>query len=243
MKMKIIYRIHYGWGKFVHLTAAAVIVLVSNYAPATLAAVPTIFMQSATINGASDALALTRIPVQDAAGKITYKNIIMAFDVDDQGKLSLRPSSFKITTSPTLLVGQFKQGVYQGSVHASYYPYEVVLYDVGSPGVLTGGRTAGSIHSRPVSGAHEFNAAWVCGSIKGHPNEAALKAAGITSSSLCWGSVQVTNNDSRIDTYPGWKSGDIIGAVQTGNSLSIYNFGDDNVENAALVFTLCPTCQ
>jgi|GEM_PF-6876441 len=242
MKTKTIYRKHCSWRQFGHLTAAAVIVLVSGYAPAILAAVPTIYMQSATINGASDALALTRVPVQDAAGKIAYKNIVMAFDVDDQGKLSLRPGSFKITASPALLVGQFKPGVYQGSVWDPT-DHDTVLYDVGSPGVLTGGRTAGSINSRPTRSTDQFNAAWVCGPIKGHPNEAALKAAGITSSNLCWGSVQITNSSNSYDTYPGWKSGDIIGVVQTGNSLSIHNFGDDNVENAALVFTLCPTCQ
>ncbi|MGH8499436.1 MAG: hypothetical protein ACRERV_11615 [Methylococcales bacterium] len=251
-KMKAIFPKQARWGRLGRLIAAAVSCLVAAYAPATLAANPTIFMQSATLNGASDSLTVTRIPVQDAAGNITYKNVAMKFNVDAQGRLSLRPGSFTITAAPNLLVGQFKPGVYQGSEHGynndthcnAASEGDSVKYDVGSPGVLPGGRAAASMNSRPAYCADGFNAAWFCGPIAGHPNEAALRSAGITSTSLCWGSVQVTNNDkSNYDTYPGWQTGDIIGAVQIGNQISIHNFGNDNIENGVLVFTLCPTCR
>lgn len=207
------------------------------------AAEPKVLMESAVMQGAGDTVKITRIPVLDSTGIIRYRDVAMQFDVSDAGQLSLRPRSFKITASPTLQVGQFKPGVYHGSAEGICYPQPTVLYDVGSPGVLPGGRTGASINSRPTCGTDEFNAAWVCGPIKGHPNQAALTAAGITSSTLCWGTVQITNSDTQYTTYPGWRSGDIIGVAQTGNSIAVHNFGSDNIENTALAFSLCPTCK
>jgi hypothetical protein len=50
MKTKAIYRKHYSWGKLGHLTAVAIVGLVSGYAPAILAADPAIFGEEQPIN-------------------------------------------------------------------------------------------------------------------------------------------------------------------------------------------------
>jgi hypothetical protein len=42
------------------------------HVPSSLAGTPTIYMQSATLSGASNIVTIGRVPVQDAAGKITY---------------------------------------------------------------------------------------------------------------------------------------------------------------------------
>jgi hypothetical protein len=216
--------------------------VISIYSPSTLAVDPKIFLESSVIKGAGGIVKIRRVPVQDSAGAIKYLDISLSFDVNDAGEISLSPGSPQITPSPKLKVGEFKQGVYTGSL-------EGVLYDVGSPGIGPGGRAAGSINSRPrllgssTCRTDRLSVSWVTGPIQGHPNEAALTAAGITSTTLSWGAVSVMDdNCSDVNDYPGWENGNIIGAIQTGNQLSIHNFGNDNAEDSVLVFTLCPTC-
>ena len=114
MKTKAIYRKHYCLGKLGHLATAVAISLVSGYAPETLSATPAIFMQSATINGAADAVTLTRVPVRKADGAIIYKDISLFFDVDSLGNVTLPPALVQITPSPAINVGAFKPGTYNG---------------------------------------------------------------------------------------------------------------------------------
>jgi hypothetical protein len=210
--------------------------VISIYSPSTLAVDPKIFLESSVIKGAGGIVEIRRVPVQDSVGAIKYLDISLSFDVNNSGEISLSPGSPQITPSPKLKVGEFKQGVYVGTIKS-------VLYDVGSPGVAPGGRAAGSINFRSGTGvgSTEFchlNISWITGPIQGHPNEAALTAAGITSTALSWGTAGVVEKRC----YPGWESGNIVGAIQTGDQLSIHNFGKDNVEDSVLVFTLCPTC-
>ena len=111
---------HYSLGKLGHLTAAAVIGLISGYAPETIAATPTIYLQSATINSAADAVTLNRVPVMNAAGTILYKDISMFFTVDTLGNVTLPPALVRITPSPTINVGAFKPGTYNVIIHIPY---------------------------------------------------------------------------------------------------------------------------
>jgi hypothetical protein len=237
MKTKAIYRKHYSWGKLGYLIAAAVIGLISGYAPETLAATPTIFMQSATINGAADAVTLTRVPVQNAAGTIIYKDISMFFDVDSLGNVTLPPALVKITPSPTINVGAFKPGTYNGySINGCTNDH---TFKVGSPGVGSGGRISGSIQ-RIEFGCGIFNASWTSGPIAGHPLEVQLKAAGITSTAYNWGIMGTADLSTQ---QSGWIAGDIVGVVQTGNQLSLVNFKNKNIAKTSLTFTLCPTAN
>jgi hypothetical protein len=227
------------WGK--PLTAAAVIGFVSCYGPAALAATPTIFMESAAISGAGDALKLARVPVQKADGTVIYKDISMLFDVDNSGNVTLQPAFVRITASPTLVVGAFKPGTYNGYV--AYYtgnPLRDTTFKVGSPGVGSGGRISGSIQRITVYQNDGFNASWTSGAITGHPQQAKLNAAGITSTAYNWG---VMGTAGPFTISSGWKAGDIIGVIQNGNQLSIVNFGIDKNADTNLTFTLCPTAN
>lgn len=221
-----------------YLIVTILVGVISIYSPSTLAVDPKIFLESSVIKGAGGIVKIIRVPVQDSAGAIKYLDISLSFDVDNAGNLSLSPGSPQITPSPNLKVGEFKQGVYVGSIRR-------VLYDVGSPGIGTGGRAAGSLNTRggtePCGKDGRLDASWVTGPITGHPNEAALTAAGITSTAFSWGTVAVRDSGCANIRYPGWENGNIIGVIQTGNQLSIHNFGKDNVEDSVLVFTLCPT--
>jgi hypothetical protein len=212
---------------------------ISIYSLSALAVDPRIFLESSVIKGAGGIVKIRRVPIQDSTGAIKYRDISLSFDVNNAGEISLSPGSPQITPSPRLKVGEFKQGVYVGSLAG-------ILYDVGSPGVGPGGRAAGSINSRPrpPGGCRgdRLSVSWVTGPIQGHPNEAALTAAGITSTALSWETAAVMDDNCSDVDYPGWENGNIIGAIQTGDQLSVHNFGNDNVEDGVLVFTLCPTC-
>jgi hypothetical protein len=240
MKTKVI---RYSWrGNFGHFTTATVAILVSGYAQATLAGDPALFMQSATIKGAANALTLRRVPAQDADGKITYKDISMRFDVDAFGNVTLNTDSVKITPSPTLKVGEFKQGTYNG-----YHACDILspprcdaTFKVGSPGVGSGGRISGSIQRISGRDDDEFSASWTSGPIAGHPHEAKLNEAGITSTAYNWGVMGTAGSHTQNS---GWKAGDIIGAVQAGGNLTLVNFANDNKADSTLAFTLCPTAD
>jgi hypothetical protein len=198
-------------------------------------------MQSATINGAADALTLTRVPVRKADGNIVYKDISMFFSVDSFGNITLPPASVQITSSPTINVGAFKPGTYNGYDVGNFCGGNLNNdFTVGSPGVGSGGRISGSIQRITCSSSNVFNASWTSGPITGHPHQAKLNAAGITSTAFNWG-VMGTAGPTTVGS--GWKAGDIIGAVQTGNQLTLQNYGVDNKADAALVFTLCPTAN
>ena len=153
---------HYSFGKLGQLTAAAVIGLISGYAPETLAATPTIYMQSATINSAADAVTLTRVPVMNAAGAILYKDISMFFNVDTLGNVTLPPALVRIIPSPTINVGAFKPGTYNG--------YSVgwgTVFKVGSPGVGSGGRISGSIQRVPSAQLQILAERWRASNLRG----------------------------------------------------------------------------
>jgi hypothetical protein len=236
MKTKVI---RHSWrGNSGHFTMAAVAILVSGYAQATLAGDPALFMQSATIKGAANALTLRRVPVQDADGKITYKDISMRFDVDAFGNVTLNTDSVKITPSPTLKVGEFKQRTYNG--YSACLGCGSTTFNVGSPGVGNGGRISGSIQRVTTREDDVFSASWTSGPIAGHPHEAKLNEAGITSTAYNWGVMGTAGSHTQNS---GWKAGDIIGAVQAGSNLTLVNFGNDNKADSTLAFTLCPTAD
>jgi hypothetical protein len=229
---------HYSLGKLGHLTAAAVIGLISGYAPETIAATPTIYLQSATINSAADAVTLNRVPVMNAAGTILYKDISMFFTVDTLGNVTLPPALVRIIPSPTINVGAFKPGTYNG--FNSPCNTSGTFFKVGSPGVGTGGRISGSIQRVTTYAQDTFNANWTSGPIAGHPDQAKLTAAKITSTAFNWG---VVGSVGQCTQQLLWKAGDIIGVVQNGNQLSVVNYGTDNISDRSLTFTLCPTAN
>jgi hypothetical protein len=242
MKTKALHGRHHRRDSFSFLIAATAVGLVSAYAPASLGVEPAIFMQSATISGAGNALTLGRVPVKDANGKITYKDISMLFTVDNAGNVTLDPQSVSITSSPPLNAGTFKPGHYRGYKACNEADCKGD-FTVGTGGG-NGGRISGSIQRINIfqgAGSADisdvFNASWTSGPINGHPDEAKLKAAGITSTAYSWG---VMGTAGAFTKGSGWRAGDIIGAIQTGNQLTLVNFGDDNKSDASLTFDLCP---
>lgn len=206
-----------------------------NAACLTADAAPAVFLQSAAVSGASNVLTLTRVPVQDATGKITYKNVAMSFNVDAAGKLTLNTASVSIVASPTLAVGAYKPGTYNGYNLLTYTNSHYFI--AGSPGVGADGRISGSIQRITDDSRDTFNAGWTSGPVTGHPLEALLTQAGVPNG-YSWGIMGTAGN---YTTGSGWNPGDIIGVIQTGNQLSMWNFGKGKIPLTSLTFTLCPT--
>lgn len=192
---------------------------------------PRAFFQWGTPSGLDNKLNVSRVPVADAAGNIRYYDVALAFTVDGAGKLTLNSTASKVTASPSLTVGSFRPGIYLGGSFTCEHV-------VGTPGVAGGGRITGSIAESNCSVT--FNASWVSGPIVGHPNEAALRAAGITFQGYAWG-VLGEVGDNWLEQ--GWEPGDLVGVVQSGQQLIVHNFGNDNKEDTSAVFTLCSRCD
>jgi hypothetical protein len=178
--------------------------------------------QWAVAHGVENRATFDRVPVVAGNGSTKYYDVLLAFNVDAGGKLTLNPTASRIALSPTVLVGAFKPGEYEN---------DGCRFVVGAPGLTADGRAIGSIGLDEFCG--EFNATWVSGPIAGHPNEAALRAAGISSTAFSWGVMGDETGRSN------WSSGDLIGVAQSGSNLTIVNFGSDARQDSTLVFRAC----
>lgn len=215
-------------GQAARFSATWAVVLLGTFWAAAVVAQPRAYFQWGTPNGLGNQLSLARVPVQDATGAIKYYDVVLAFNVDSAGRMTLNSAATEITASPTVDTGAFKPGLYSNSGDK---------YDVGAPGFLPGGRASGSLTSHPRS-APLLNVSWVSGPIAGHPNEAALRAAGMTFEGYSWG---IVGDVASCNGWcaAGWEAGQIVGVVQSGNQLMIRNFGNDSHEDRNAVFTLC----
>jgi hypothetical protein len=204
--------------------------------PAGAAAQAKAFLQDATSVVAQDnRVNLNRVPVRGSTGAYKYFDIALVFNVAPNGTVTLNAAATKITASPSLAVGGFKPGLYTSSVDGQWCDYQV-----GSPGAVGGARTAGSLSLADGWSRCILSLDWVTGPVAGHPDQARLQEAGITTNAYSWGIVGGVGADFGV---LGWEPGDIVGVVQTGNSLVVRNYGDDNRVDATANFTYCPTCE
>jgi len=198
------------------------------------AATPTAFFQSATITSAGNRIAVSRVPVQDEAGNITYKNVLLDFTVDAAGVLGLADTSPVITPAPTLITSAFKAGNYKDQSGNRY-----VLS--GPSAIPNSTRTAWSLSLVKSAQASQFTMTWATGPIKGHPNESSIVARKITSTAYSWGigGAQTVSNSN----FPFWQwNNNVIGASQVGNQLAFYLYrAGDNIVDESVSLTLCAT--
>ena len=221
----------FAYGKFA--LAAIVSVLASQ---AVLAVTPTMQSQSATLSGASNQVVITRVPITDQFGAVKYWDIQLQFTLDPlTGKPSVSTGFPTVVTSPSITVGNFKPGTYRDSLGRKY--------TVGGPNVAAGGRTSWSLAADPSASGLVVSVAWTTGPIAGHPNQASLNDRAITSTAFSWGTMGSSN-----DGYPSslpfyyWSVGSVVGASQTGNTLSLHLFRDLNaVEDSTATLIFCST--
>jgi hypothetical protein len=108
---------------------------------------------------------------------------------------------------------------------------------VSGPSVLAGGRTAWTVvWIDPPSTSCSFNASWATGAVIGHPNQTTLTNAGIsTSGQYSWG---IVGNRDSWELL--WTAGNVIGAAQSGDALTLHYFDSNTIVDSSWVFTRCP---
>ena len=220
----------FAYGKFV--LAATVSALASQ---AVLAVTPTMRSESATLSGASNQVVITRVPITDQFGAVKYWDIQLQFTLDPlTGKPSVSTGFPTVVTSPSITVGNFKPGTYRDSLGRKY--------TVGGPNVAAGGRTSWSLAAVPSASGFFASLAWTTGPVVGHPNQASLNARTITSTAFSWGTMGAHNDFFSNTPFYVWSNGNVVGASQTGNTLSLHLFSDLNaVEDSTTTLIFCST--
>lgn len=209
---------------FSHRLAVTALVVAASVGPA-LAQART-HMEAATYSGVANTMILSRVPVVDANGRLSYKDVTIPFAVSSTGVLTA--GAAKVTASPSLAVGFFVAGKYK---NGSAY------FHVSGPGVGPDGRTTWSIESADCP---DFNAAWTTGPVAGHPAEARLTKVGITYGGIAYGAGGGT--DYCYDTIF-WRRGTLIGAAGGPTGLTLYSYTKSYADAGApwqsLSFKLC----
>ena len=191
--------------------------------------------QYASLTGSGNTITLTRVPVTTSSGSVVYQDIVLQFDNDGNGNLSLTAGFPTISASPNLLVSSFQGGQYAG-------PTTVLngqaLITVNGPGVVSGGSTAWS-HSA-TSGANSCtypaSATWYVGSIDNNPMSARLAKAKITSTAWSYGiSGGGLPSSCGVGLSFLWGNGAIIGVSQVGNSITFASFTNNSFDQASPV--------
>ncbi len=215
------------------LCAASFVVLAFGTS-LTMAATPTSYFGSALITGTNNRISVTRVPVIDSAGTVTYKDVTINFVVNSTGGLSF--TSSPITPSPALITSGFKAGTYKDTRGNKYA--------VTGPSVIPGTtRTAWSLAFTTGPDAAQFSMSWVTGPIAGHPNQSSLTARSITTTAYSWGTVGVEQFKTSSFPFSYWGNyARVVGAAQAGNQLVFHLFSNiDNIEDDSVSLQFCPS--
>jgi hypothetical protein len=225
-------------------SAAVLIGLSTCAAGSALAATPTIYAQDATITGSGDVVTATRIPVQTSTGSILYYDVTTTFGVTSAGALSVLSTTISPSASP--IISNFQAGTYASP--AGSYTWTDLLSgpNVGSGGTTVWGFSA-SGGAYPAC-SYPYSATWYTGPISSNPLASRITAAGITSTDYSYG---VTGSlvegcagaAAYFNIYNGVPA--LIGASQTGDSLTIVGFTDTSGKDhstpvAEITYTLSP---
>jgi len=197
---------------------------------------PYSLFQYATLTGSGNMLTATSIPVVTSTGVTVYVNVNIQFNVDSNGVLTIASGYPQVVPMSPILASSFKAGSYIGP---STFASGNALITVNGPGVFTGGATEWSLSaSTGADGCtNPRTAVWYVGPLASNPLAGRLQAAGITSTAFSYGIGGGGNCGSN------WNVNTLIGASQTGNSLTLVSFTnnsgkDSNVPIDQITYTL-----
>jgi hypothetical protein len=202
-------------------------------------AVPYALFQQASLTGTTNAINATNIPVVTSTGAVVYLNAKIQFNADANGNLTIASGFPQISPSPTLLTSGFKAGTYVGPSTVAGGNAKIT---VSGPGVTDGGATMWSltVASGGSSSTYPSSAIWYTGAIANNPNSARISQAGITSTAFSYG----TSGALGPNNCPWWFNGALIGASQTGNTLTLVTYsgcsGDSATPADQITYTLVP---
>ncbi|MBV8737264.1 MAG: hypothetical protein JO007_08400 [Alphaproteobacteria bacterium] len=207
-----------------------------------LAATPTVYAGNATITGSGDVVTATRIPVQAADGSILYSDATITFAIASDGK-TLVLQQVSIQPSLNLIISNFQAGTYASPAGGSNTWTNLLS----GPGIGPAGTTAWSFSANGGSTpqcAYPYSATWYTGPISSNPFASRITAAGITSADYSYGVAGSIVQACTITANDSFNNGDLIGATQTGNSLTIVSFTFDGKDYptpvSQITYTLSP---
>jgi len=201
---------------------------------------PYALFQGAILTGAGNALSVLRLPVVIAPGNVVFKNVLIQFQVDVDGNLSLVADSPQVSDAPALASLSFKPGSYVGP--GAYLDGKTPGF-VDGPGPADGGATSWSFTTAGGADACTYprSATWYVGPLENTPVAARLKKAGITSTAWSYGIANgpgIYTSCTKLGFQflsSRWGAGTLIGVSQTGNAITIASFTDNQVDSNAPV--------
>ena len=113
--------------------ASAVLMLGVDAAAAQAASIPQAFAESAIMGGSGNRVSISRVPVRNSLGVITYKDVVVLFSVSPTGVLTMGAPF--ITASPAILSSTFIAGRYK---------LDGDIFTVTGPGVAPGAGRSGA---------------------------------------------------------------------------------------------------
>lgn len=177
---------------------------------------------------------MSRVPVINSTGVVTYKDVTINFDVSNTGVLNMDPLDPTIIPSPSLITTGIKSGHYKDKRGNKYLLS-------GPSAIPNTTRTAWSLALVTGPDASQFSMSWVKGPVTGHPNVSSLKARNITSRAYSWGIVGA--EDWVSTSFPFYKWGDngyVVGVAQAANQVVFYLFSNlDDIVDDSVSLTLC----
>lgn len=191
--------------------------------------------QYSSLTGSGNIIKVTRVPVADSSGNITYQDITIQFDNDGNGNLSLSAGFPTMASSPGLVVSSFQSGKYAGPRNVANGKASIA---VSGPGVVSGGSTAWSSASTSDADpcTYPVSATWYVGPTDNNPMAARLKKVGITSTAwnygISGGGIAFSCGGS---PFFNWGNGAIIGVSQTGNTITFASFTNNGFDAASPV--------
>ena len=232
------------------LKFASALLLSTVFALPAFAATPQ--LENANIEGQGGTLTITRMPINTPTGTI-YRDVVIQLQADDAGNVTFArgrlpapaspapavagrtpaPSTLPeptvsgggaltqtepglsevqpLTVSPSkpVKVQQFKEGTYQGNDGS-------LVHVTGGGNALLEGVPVWTLSSIGGSGALT-SATWYEGLISDNPRERIIKRAGITSLDYAYGTSDQGDSGS-------FGSGALLGATQTGDTLTIVSY-------------------
>lgn len=197
---------------------------------------PYALLQQSTITGSGNTITAINVPIVTSAGVTVYTNLMIQFNVDTNGNLTVSTGFPQQTTAVSPLVTGFLAGNYVGP---STINSGKNLITVAGPGVTAGGATEWSISA--TSGAVIYtdpaSATWYVTPIANSPIASRLQSAGITSTAWSYGVGAGYSG-------PYWATNTLMGFSQVGNTLTIVSFTssgvDKNVPVDQITYTLVP---
>lgn len=194
-----------------------------------IASAQSAYLDQSGIVGAGNALSISRLPVANAKGQITYYDVSMSFKVSASGVPALAATP-KFTPSPTLVTNHFLGGRYFVMWGGNATQYGTLSYGVGS-----GGATVWTlVMDKQPNGAFPGQAVWQTGAPA--PDVAArLNKAKIPKNpNYSYGVVSVAGGNA----FSG--SNGLLAAEQIGSNLTLFAYSDYyTTSQGSIVLTLC----